>query len=235
LVQVLANTINTPVTVILGVQSINNSSAAYQTGVDQETDAQLRLRRQISVAKPSQGMNDSLLGGLYAISGVNQAIVYENTTNATNSDNVPAHYIWVIVDGGAASDVANAIYLYRNAGCGMYGGTSVIITQSNGLTLNVLFDRVVLETIYVRFHLDSINSGSIDNTLVKNSLAANYTFKIYQPIDITTITSLIHEIDPTLVVTNCQVSTDLANWYNSKLPVSKKNKYVLQASAITIV
>lgn len=235
LVQVSSNTLNTQVTIALGVVSVNNPSGAYQTGVDQETDAQLRLRRQQSTSLPAQGMNSALTAGLNALTGMNQVVVYENITNATNSDGVPGHSIWVIVDGGAVEEVADIIFKYRNAGCGMYGGTSVFVDMPDGTTFEILFDRVVEEVLYIRFHLDSINSGTVDNNLVKNGLVSDYELKIYQAADITTVTSLIHEIDSTLVVSQCQVSIDNLNWYNSILPSFKKNKFVLAASQITIV
>ena len=233
-VQCLANTVTIPVTVVAGVNSINNPSAAYQTGVDQETDAQLRQRRQVSVALPAQGAVQGLQGGLYTVSGLNQAVVYENTTLITNSYGVPGKSIWVIVDGGADADVANMIYAYRSMGCGMYGGHSVNVTLPDGTLFAILFDRVVLQTLYIKFHLDSIDSGSIDNNLVKNGLVSDYIFSIFEPADITTVTSLIHSIDNTLIVSSCQVSIDNTNWFNSILPSSKNNKFSLSAGNITI-
>ncbi len=233
-VQCLANTVNTPVTVIAGINSINNPSAAYQTGIDQETDAQLRQRRQISVSLPEQGAVPGLIGGLNTITGINQAIVYENLTSSTNADGVPGHSIWVITDGGSNTDIANMIYNYRNMGCGMYGATSVNITLPDSSLFSISFDKVVLQNLYIKFHLDSINSGSIDNNFIKNGLVSNYIFTIYEPADITTITSLIHKLDPTLIVSQCQVSIDSLNWYNSILPSSKKNKFLLTAGQITI-
>lgn len=234
-IQVSANTINTQVTIVLGVQSVNNTTVAYQTGVDQETDAQLRLRRQQSTSLPAQGMNSALTAGLNSLTGMNQVVVYENITNAINADGVPGHSIWVIVDGGAVEEVADIIFKYRNAGCGMYGGTSVFVDMPDGTTFQIMFDRVVTQSLYIRFHLDSINSGTVDNNLVKNGLVADYVLKIYQAADITTVTSLIHEIDATLVVSQCQVSSDNVNWFNSVLPSTKKNKFTLAASQITIV
>lgn len=233
-VQCLANTVTTPVTVVAGVNSVNNPSGATQTGENQETDAQLRQRRQVSVSLPAQGIIDGLIGGLNTLEDLTQAVVYENTTGSVNSDGVPGHSIWVITDGGANDDIANMIYAYRNMGCGMYGATTVNVTRPDGSLFAVSFDTVVDQAIYIRFHLDSINSGSIDDNLVINGLVSNYLFTIYQPADITTVTSLIHAIDPTLVVSLCEVSVDSLSWYNSILPNSKKNKFILTAAQITI-
>lgn len=234
-VQCLANTVNIPVTVVAGINSVNNPSAATQTGVDQETDAQFRQRRQKSVALPSQGSVAGLIGGLLTVSGMNQVVVYENLTGSTNSDSVPGHSIWVIVDGGGTQDVANMIYNYRSMGVGMYGATSATVTMPSGGSFTVNFDRVTTQPLYIKFHLTSINNGSIDNNLVINSLVADYVFSAYELADITTVTSLIHSIDTTLIVSSCQVSTDNSNWFNSVLPSSKKNKFSLLAAQITII
>lgn len=234
-VQCLANTVNTPVTVVAGVNSINNPSPAFQTGVDQETDAQLRQRRQRSVSLPAQGEVAGLIGGLYTITGLSETVVYENLTGTVNSDGVPGHSIWVIVDGGGTVDVANMIYNYRSMGCGMFGATSSPILLPDGSTFLVYFDRIVLQNLYIQFHLDSINDGSIDNNLVINGLVSNYVFSIYESADITTVTSLIHQIDDTLIVSQCQVSLDGINWVNSIFPSSKKNKFLLTAGQITII
>lgn len=233
-VQCLANTVTIPVTVVSGVVGVNNPSAAVQVGVDQETDAQLRQRRQKSTAIPAQGAVPGLIAGLNTLSELVEAIVHENTSGTTNADGVPGHSIWVITDGGDNTEIANMIYQYRSIGCGMYGGVSVPILLPDGSTFTVNFDSVVLQNLYIKFHLDSINSGSIDNNLVKNGLVNNYVFTIYQPADITTVTSLIHDIDPTLIVSSCQVSKDNVNFFNSVLPTSKKNKFVLTTAQITI-
>lgn len=234
-VQVQANTLTVLSTTVLGVLSVNNPSTPTQTGVDQETDAEFRLRRKKSVAIPSQGMQSGLVGALSNLSDVTEAIVYENTGDSVDADGVPGHSIWVIVDGGSDADVADLIYLYRNAGCGMYGGTSVFVTQVDGSSFEILFDRVVEESLYIFLRLESIESGSIDNDAVKDGIVAAYELGIYDPADITTITSLIKDIDPTLVVTECLVSKDKVTYGSSVLPSSKKNKFTLTAANISII
>lgn len=233
-VQCFANTVNIPVTVVAGINSINNPSGAFQTGEDQETDAELRQRRQVSVSLPAQGMVAGLLGGLYTIANLNQAVIYENLTLVTNGDGVPGKSIWVIADGGASGDIANMIYTYRSMGCGMFGGTTVNIQLPDGSVFPVSFDFVVPQELFIKFHLDSIDNGAIDDDFVINSLVADYIFKIYEPADITTITSLIHSIDSTLVVSQCAVSVDSLNWYNSVLPNFKDYKFFLTPAQITI-
>jgi len=95
----IPNTINVPVTIVLGVQSVNNPTAQSVLGINEETDASLRIRRQQSVSVSSQGYLQGLLGALENINGINSALVYENDSSATDGNGVPGHSIWVIVDG----------------------------------------------------------------------------------------------------------------------------------------
>lgn len=234
-IQVLANTITIPESVLLGVQTVNNPEVAYQIGENQETDADFRIRRQKSVALASQGIAPSMIGGLNAIDGLLEAVIHENVSGSTDIDGIPAHSIWVIVDGGSDANVADMIYRYRNVGCGMKGDTTVAITQVDGTMFDILFDRAEYQNLRVFFHLTSIASGTIDNDNVKTKLAAALSLGIYDPADITTITSLVHDIDPGLIVTSCAVSGDGVSWADSVYPQSKKHKFVLTAENIGIV
>lgn len=234
-IQVLPNTLTIPVSIIAGVNTVNNPASPYQVGSNQETDSQLRIRRAQSTAIPSQGFNQSLYGGLRQIDGLDQAVVYENDTNVTNADSVPGHSIWVIVDGGSDIDVANTIYTYRNAGCGMYGSTTVAITQVDGTTFDIKFTRAIDENLFVNLTVTSLSGGSIDATALATALAAQYVLTIYQIADITSITALVHSINPDALVQSAGVcDSSGGSFADSLLPTLKNNIWVLLSSNINI-
>lgn len=158
-----ANTITIPVSVVLGVASVNNPAAQLTTGQNEEQDGALRLRRQKSVALSSSGFYDALLAALLNIPDVTSAAIYENTTGSTDGDGIPGHSIWVIVAGGTDADIAQAIYAKRNAGCGMYGSISYTITRLNGAPFVISWDVVSSEELYMKFKLDAL-SGNITTT-----------------------------------------------------------------------
>lgn len=234
-IQVLVNTLTTIVTPTYGAASVNNVDAPYAVGADQETDAQFRVRRQNSVAKPSQGWLQGLLGGLYSVEGLTQAAVYENTSGSTDGDLIPAHSIWVIVDGGAAASVAEQIYLHRSAGCGMTGGESVAVGQTDGSTFTVYFDYAVQQDLYVKFAVEVVGGGSYDAVALKAYIAANYILKIYQPADVSSVVAAIKAYNTILAISSCQVSANGTTWGTIKFPDSKKNVFVLTAANITIL
>lgn len=234
-IQVLANTLTVPVTIVANVTSINNPSTPTQVGSNQETDANFRIRRQASTAFPAQGSLQSLYGGLASIEGIGDVAVYENTTNAVDADAIPAHGIWVVCEGGTAAEIGDAIYTYRNLGCPMAGAVSVVITQVDGSFITMKYDIAVDQNLYVQFHLASIDGSAIDNAAIKAGLVANYLLGIYEPADISTLDAQIRAIDPNVVVSSLGVSNMAAYYTTIKYPASKKNKFVLATARIDII
>lgn len=122
-----ANTINRIITTVPGLTSCNNPTPATP-GTEIETDSSLRVKRATSVGRPGNNQIDSMLGELYAVSGVRRVKVYENDTNTTDSNGLPPHSIAPIIDGGTDADVAMAIYIKKNPGVALYqAGTPVSV------------------------------------------------------------------------------------------------------------
>lgn len=158
-----------------------------------------------------------------------------STTILDTSDGQPSHSIWVIVQGGEDSDIANIIYLYRNAGCGMKGDESVLIEQVDGSDFEILFDRPEAEDLYIQFSLDAINGGSIDEDYVKEQLVANYILGVNEEADVTSIGEIIRQIDSNLVAYDIEISDDGATWTHL-LENSAEDKYwELDTARITVV
>ena len=232
-IQVLINTITIPITIIYGVVSVNNPTLAYQIGQNQETDAEFRARRQISTSMPSQGYLQSLLAGLNTITGLLEAKVYENITNAVDVNGVPAHSIWVIVDGGSSADVAEMIYKYRNAGCGMKGSYSYNITQVDGTEFTVYFDRAVYQTLYIEFDVFSISGATVDVASIITGLQ-KWTFGIYAPADTTMLGTKIQEINPDYYIANEGLSTNGITYQDLIFPSLVYEKFVITPGSFKI-
>ena len=230
---VAANTLTTIVTVQLGVTSVTNGTLSGTTGTATETDYALRLRRQQSVALPSKGYLQGLIGALLAITGVTSAEVLENITNTTDANGIPGHSIWVIVAGGANADIANAIYIKRNAGCGMKGGISVPITQVDLTVFNVLFDRPTSENLYISFSVHAV-TGTVDATFIKNQILALLSYQIGQSADASAITALVKQISPNASVSLMQVSPDGATWSQLLAPTGVNYQFAIAAGRIAI-
>lgn len=234
------NTITSPVTVSLGVSSVNNPSAQIVLGLNEESDALLRIRRQRSVTIGSQGYLSSLLAALQNIPGVTYAYVYENSTNSTDANGVPAHYIWIVIAGNYDNSlVAQAIYNGRNAGVGMYGSTSYPITQVDGSTFSVFWDTVLLTPIFSKFTATSLDQKTPPNIAAILNATTGVPFS-YQPgvaqtINSNDFTTAVRAIDPNTFVTNVGFSTTSGGTYASTLSTPNKQTQWDIVSANTII
>lgn len=243
-VQSSVNTITVPVTIILGVSSINNPTTWTTLGINAETDAAFRLRGLASTAIPGQGFFNSLYSALRNITGEATTILYENyldTTSpnaATQVPDIPPHCIWVIAQGVAEPvDIANAIYLQRSLGCNMKGSQSYVITQADGSEFTVLWDNVEVENIYVQFtvaSIDGINPPNIAEILAQLPLLLQPT--IGATMNINQVQAAVQQIDPNTLVTNAGLSLALLGPYtptvtptaaNNQLQVLTANIYII--------
>lgn len=232
------NSITVPVSVVLGVVSINNPTTYLSLGQNEETDAALRIRRQQSVSQASQGYLKGLLAQLLNITGVTAAFVYENTGDAPDGDGVPGHSIWVIVSGtGTSAAIAQAIYDKRNAGCGMYGSTSYVITQVDGSPFIVYWDSVVTQNLFIQFTVTSINGVTAPNiAAIRAGLANLVKPGVYQEVNINEVATAVQEIDQNTLVTNAGLSlTAVGGYANILTPTTKKNQFSLAPANIIIL
>jgi len=97
-------------------------------GVDVETRTQFEVRRSAAVAQNSLGSLPSVLGAVLNVAGVTSAYVTENNLNVGQTIGgvlLNPNSIFVCVNGGAAADIAHAIWSRKAPGCA-YNGTTVV-------------------------------------------------------------------------------------------------------------
>lgn len=233
------NTITNIITKENGISSVNNSSAALEVGIDEEEDSALRIKRQQSTANGATGYLKSLLGVILNLDNVTEAKIFENTTSSTDADGIPAKSIWVIVEGGSSSDIANAIYSQRSLGCGMKGSQTYEITEDSGVILTIKYDRPVAQNLHLRFDIKpTITGQTFDQTEIKNYIVANKTYKINEAAETSDLTaksiSAINDSSGGGVALNVEISDDGVTWYDYLPTAAKNDKWVLDSSRITI-
>lgn len=232
----VVNTITSPITIVLGVDSINNPLTQTSVGINEETDAALKVRRLKSVSLSSIGYLQGLLAALENINGVSSAFVYENTDDSPDGDGVPGHSIWVIVAGGTDAEIANVIYVKRNAGCGMFGAQSYEIVQVDGSSFTVYWDYVVAENLYIKFNATSLNGIDPPNTtLIADTLPTLFVPGVNEKVNINDLATLVQQIDPNTLVTGAGFSTAaLGPFTNTLSPTLKKNQFAVATARIDI-
>lgn len=135
-----AGTITQIGTPTLGWQTVTNPAAAA-LGAPVESDAALRQRQTISTALPSLTVLDGIIGAVASLSGVTRYVAYENDTDATDANGIPAHSISLVVEGGDATAIANAIAAKKTPGSGTYGTTAIVVNDVYGRPITIRFFR----------------------------------------------------------------------------------------------
>lgn len=143
-------TVTSIITQISGWTGVSNESAAYP-GRDSETDIALRIRYAATVSAEGMAMIESIRANLLEnVDGVTAAIVFENKTDATDSDGRPPHSIEAVVQGGDEEEIAQMIWKKKAGGIDTYGATSEIITDSQGVEHTISFNRPAEVPIYLK-------------------------------------------------------------------------------------
>lgn len=240
----LPNTITLPVVIVLGVTAINNPTTYSVLGLNEESDMALKIRRQKSVSLSSIGFLEGLLAALLNLNGMDTAFVYENNTDITDGDGTPSHTIWVIVAGSALpSDIAQVIYEKRNAGAGMRGAQTFVITQVDSSLFTVRWDNVQAIPLFIKFDahsIDGINPPQV--AAIQAGLVNLFKPGVHAEVNINELATIVQEIDPnTLCLFTPTVDgfsfTNVGPWTSTLQPLNKNEQFEIIALniAITIV
>lgn len=183
-------TITNQVTIVDGIISVINNVGATSIGTEQESDSDFRIRRERSVQNSGQNNIDAMLGNILALENVVDANIHENRTDATDVTGTPAHSIWVIVEGGANTDIGNIIYA-NIGGAGTKGNVIVPITTASLQQTSVSFDREIVLPLYIKFDIKAItNVGEVNQDFVKEYIAQNLTYRIGENVETSKITQI---------------------------------------------
>lgn len=231
---VAANSLTNIVTPTLGISTVTNGVLAGVVGTNEETDYQLRVRRAQSVSLPSKGFLQGLEGALLALDDVTSALVLENVTNVADANGIPGHSIWAIVDGGTDDDVADTIYVKRNAGCGMKGGVAVVIEQVDGTTFTVKFDRPTPEDLWISINAAAITGPAVDGAFLRAQILAALSYTINQPADASAIVALAKTIYPNASISDEGVSNDGMAYVALLNNAAVNNRWALAAVRVII-
>lgn len=167
-----AGTLTVKVTSQPGWHSITNAADAL-IGQPVQTDGELRVQREIDLRRSGSAALDAIKANVVAVTGVTACNVFENATDATDVDGVPAHAIEVLVTGGAANDIAQAIWGTKAGGVRAYGLTSGTAYDVDGVARTMGFSRPTAVPIYLALTLttDVTLYPADGDTLVKAALA----------------------------------------------------------------
>lgn len=183
-------TITNIVTITSGISAVNNVVGYTTLGVEQESNLAFRIRRDQSTGNQSGNNADTILGNILALDGVNACRVHENDTNSTDDTSTLPHYLWVIVDGGANTDIADVIYANKG-GCGTRGSVTVPIATVSAQVLNINFDRPTVKPLFIRFDLQPTGDlATISQAGLKNYISENLIYELSEDAETSKITTV---------------------------------------------
>lgn len=143
-----AGTINTIDTPVAGWANVTNLLDA-STGQDSEQDPDARIRRAQSFSAQAESPLEAVRTAVLAVAGVTDCTIFENYSDGTNADGVPAKAFETLVQGGADAEILQAIFSKRPGGIQPYGTTSGTVNDSLSNPHTIAFSRPSSVNIYV--------------------------------------------------------------------------------------
>lgn len=178
-----ANTVTIIYAGMPGVDTVNNAADGV-LGANVESRAAFEFRRSQSVALNAHGSPDAVYAAVLNVAGVIDAYVIDNPEDTIvdmGSTNFPVarHSVYVAVVGGAAQDIANAIWSKKGLGCGMNGNTTGTVVDPNYSppqpTYTITWETP--PTLPIKFAVQISNSTTLPSniaTLVQQAIIASF-------------------------------------------------------------
>jgi len=150
-----AHTVTIIATPTRGWQTVENKQDAL-VGRPVESDAQLRRRQDVSTSIPSLTVFEGTIGAVASVEGVTRWRGYENDTNETDENGIPAHTICMVVEGGDAQNIADRIAAKKTPGTGTYGSVAVPVVDEMGVPNTIKFERPVDVALSIEIRIQAL-------------------------------------------------------------------------------
>jgi len=235
-------TVVNPVTVVIGVLSVTNPLAAV-VGIDEETDQELRVRRNRSLETPQSSSTGRMFTALANLPNVTDVAVYENDTDTTDSDGIPAHSLWVVVEGCAVSGIVETMVKNKTGGKGMVGAVTGTFTESvlrpDGSTFTIVhsmtFDRPSLVPVLVRLTATRKDAADpVDEALIAQEIAKR-VFVIGENLMANDLYRLAFNAGDNFIPTELEISIDEgSSWTDGSVLTAPNEKFTLDAIDVTV-
>lgn len=242
-IEVPINGLDTVASAVLGWETVTNPNAAVPGDLE-ESDIAARRRRLDTLAVQSMSVAEAVVSRVLSIPEVRSMSFRENTaatTQTIDGISMVAHSIYACVEGGSDADVAQALYETKTAGAGYNGSETVsVVDPYSGQTASVKFDRPTQIPILVRV---TVKQTALDAQNIVRDAIMDYVngdlpggmgLKVGDDVYPFEFSGAINQVQPPLIVTNIEISTDGATWSTAPLPVGLDEVATLQRSAITV-
>lgn len=232
-IEAAPNTINVMETILRGVSGVNNPANNYITGNTGESSAQFRRRRNQAMAVPSQGFDESTQSQILNLPNVTQCKVYDNRSNEV-VNGIPAHGIWVIVQGGNPQQIGRVIYNNLPPGIPMKGSQSVPVPKINGDIVIVYYDVAKAVPLYVKATIKNFSSTSLDTNYITSQIT-ELVYNIQERAESSDInTAIKNAVGESGAPYNIEISINGTDWVEFAEPAGLDEYFVISADTVTL-
>lgn len=175
---------------------------ARETGED---DATVRAKIAGTMASRGAGSLDSIRAAVSLCEFVRSCKVYENDTDTTDANGIPAHSIAAVIYGGNGPAVAQAIYDHKAPGIGTYGSSNETVTDDDGNDHTIYYSRTTSRRTFVWMSIRRL--PGIDETAVTEAVTAavndyiNNQLGVAEGLQIPILYAVAYNADPELAKT----------------------------------
>jgi len=170
--------------------------------------------------------------------------VYENDTDVTDADDIPAHSLWIVVEGGAVADIVESMVKKQKlAAKGMVGAVTGTFTESvlrpDGSTFTIVhsmtFDRPVDVPVLVRLDATFVDVNlPIDDESIRQEIATK-KFNIGINLKTNALYSLAFNSGENFVPTNLEISRDAGTtWTGGILLAALNEKFSIDSDDVAV-
>lgn len=208
----------TPLANVRGVYY--TSGNAILVGEDYESDSDFRERWSLTSSSASANTDDGLYKALLDLVETKSDLkIFENRT-ASKVNNIPAHSLRIVLNSAYDDEtIANVIMnsLVDGNMAGLVGNISVKVTDSEGSSETIKFDRASVLSIYLKVKVsvkDNIPLATVQTEIRNNVLKfiAENKFDMGSKIWANMFTSSIYSVNAVSEITEIKVSSDGNTW-----------------------
>ncbi len=186
-------------------------------GADEENDSELRIRRELELARPGASTVEAIRTDILDTTGVDVAQVYENTGDVTDANGLPAKSIEVLVFSDTAPTytaqaVGDTIWASKPAGTRSYGSISQAVTDAAGDSHTVYYSEPVEITTHMLITLDYDSTAGvyIGDTAVKTAIVewAGLNLSMGDDVIASDLVALVSELGGVVSVDGSETGAD---------------------------
>ncbi|EGJ5966321.1 hypothetical protein INA79_001710 [Escherichia coli] len=233
----------TQLTPELGVLNII-SEVEVVVGRDEETPEEFRQRRNRSLENPATGSTGAIFAKVAQLPGVTDLNIGENDTKVDDAvTGIPANSVWLVVEGGAVSEIVETMVKQKGGGTGTKGNITgryvETVVRPDGTNLSIVhdlqFDRPVYKPLHIRLTAKRKSTNDpVDTDTLKEALVKRVTH-IGESVDANEFYENGYGVGRVnFVLTNLQISEDGQNFTDAELSPGFQGKFTLDVANIDI-